>query len=286
MTTKTDTIITRVADFELLESRADGDGLTLEGYAAVFNSPTTIDSWEGKFVESIAPGAFKRTIAARTPVLQFDHGQHPMIGGLPIGVIRSLKEDAHGLHVKARLSDNWLVEPVRDAIRDQAVQGMSFRFVVRDDEWTEDNTRRVIREVELRELGPVVFPAYNETSVGVRSAHPALAELVAMLQASPEVREGLATLLYADRPSNPEEDLETEDPGTSDDHAPDAGDPSEGRADDETNDTADEADVEEVSPVDDLTPTAKETYRLARRERARTLLEDVDARWGRISRES
>ena len=35
----------------------DDDGLTLDGYAAVFNRKTIIDSWEGRFWEQIAPGA-------------------------------------------------------------------------------------------------------------------------------------------------------------------------------------------------------------------------------------
>lgn len=170
--------IRRQFDFTVEESREAGDGLTLEGYAAVFNSPTEINSWEGKFSETIAPGAFKRTISHKTPIMQFDHGAHPMIGGIPIGAIRSLREDDRGLFVRARLSDNWLVQPVRDAIRDGGITGMSFRFTVRDDEWNDDMDVRTIREVELHELGPVVFPAYAATTVGVRSADDPISQLL------------------------------------------------------------------------------------------------------------
>lgn len=153
-------------------ARPSDDGLTLEGYAAVFDEWTTIDSWEGRFEERISPGAFRRTIGQRMPVLQFDHGAHPLIGSIPLGRITSLQEDSRGLKIRARLSDNWLVEPVRDAIRDGAIDGMSFRFRVLDDEWTRTSdgmSRRTIREVELYEVGPVVFPAYEQTTVGVRS---------------------------------------------------------------------------------------------------------------------
>ena len=160
----------RSVDFEL--ERADGgDGLTLEGYAAVFDSPTRIDSWEGQFDEVIQRGAFKKTLRERTPVLQFDHGQHPLIGSIPLGTIQSAREDDAGLYVKARLTDNWLVQPVRDAIRDGAVNGMSFRFSVVKDAWTERGKNvplRTLLEVKAPELGPVVFPAYRDTSVGVR----------------------------------------------------------------------------------------------------------------------
>lgn len=176
-----------------VEFRAEpsSDGLTLEGYAAVFNEWTQIDSYEGTFQERIAPGAFKKTISERMPVLQFDHGTHPLIGSIPLGVITSLREDAHGLKVKARLSDNWLVEPVRDAIRDGAIQGMSFRFRVINDKWTrgKNGPERTINEIALYEAGPVVFPAYEQTSVGVRSR-----EVLTSLS-DPEVRGEIAKLL-------------------------------------------------------------------------------------------
>ncbi|MGA1111074.1 MAG: HK97 family phage prohead protease [Ilumatobacteraceae bacterium] len=176
-----------------VEFRAEpsNDGLTLEGYAAVFNEWTEIDSYEGTFQERIAPGAFKKTISERMPVLQFDHGTHPLIGSIPLGVITNIKEDAHGLRVKARLSDNWLVEPVRDAIRDGSIQGMSFRFRVINEMWArgKNGPERTITEVALYEAGPVVFPAYEQTSVGVRSR-----EILTSLT-DPEVRGEIAKLL-------------------------------------------------------------------------------------------
>lgn len=150
-------------------AEASEDGRVLEGYAAVFNSWTDITDHMGSYRERIAPGAFKRSIGQRQPVLQFDHGTHPLIGSLPLGSITTVREDRKGLFVRARLSDNWLIDPVRDAIRDGAIDGMSFRFRVIDDDWSPDNEERTIREVELLELGPVVFPAYAQTSVAVRS---------------------------------------------------------------------------------------------------------------------
>lgn len=151
-----------------------GDGHTLRGYAAVFDSPTRIDSWEGTFDEVIARGAFKRTLNARTPVLQFDHGMDFRTGSVPIGALDDIHEDDRGLFVKARLHDNQVVEPIRQAIASGAIDGMSFRFRVTDDtlmsakERGEEVPLRTVREVELFELGPVVFPAYDATTVGVR----------------------------------------------------------------------------------------------------------------------
>lgn len=184
----------RSAPFQLLRADGDGedadDGRTLSGYAAVFGEPTEIDSWEGTFIETIRTGAFRKTIRETTPVMQFDHGRHPLIGSIPIGAISDLREDDQGLFVEARITDNWLMQPIRDAIAEQTVNGMSFRFEVVREEWR-DNAGKLVKPEELydllwmpgdrgpltrelielkcRELGPVVFPAYAGTSVSVRA---------------------------------------------------------------------------------------------------------------------
>lgn len=189
--------LTRQVDFQSVN---DGDGLTLEGYAAVFNSPTRIDSWEGRFDEVIAPGAFKRTIGKKGPKgirLQFNHGQDSMFGELPIGAIEELREDARGLYVRARLHDNWFTEPIRDAIASGAVSGMSFRFAVHGEDWDRggDVDLRTIREIELFEAGPVVWPAYPETTVAVRSEeqpNDPVKHLREVLAKHPDVRAQLA----------------------------------------------------------------------------------------------
>lgn len=163
---------TRAFDFEA--SVQGGDGRTLEGYAAVFNSPARIRDLQGDFDETILPGAFKRSIERRTPVLQWDHGKDPRVGTAPIGKIEQLAEDDHGLHVRARLFGHSDIDRVREAIAEGAVSGMSFRFGVPKggDTWsarTGDVDLREISDTDIHELGPVVFPAYDTTSVSVRS---------------------------------------------------------------------------------------------------------------------
>lgn len=179
----------RTVDFRAAEGAPD-DGRTLEGYAAVFDTPTEIDSWEGTFTEVIARGAFKRSINARLPVMQFDHGRDPRTGTVPIASISTLREDIKGLFVSSRLYDNPVVEPIRQAIAGKSITGMSFRFRVVRDTWTDKDgkqvdgqellellwrpgergpLKRTIHELECSELGPVVFPAYEATTVGVRS---------------------------------------------------------------------------------------------------------------------
>lgn len=191
----------REAPFTVRDTSDDGDGLTLDGWGAVFNRETVIDSWEGRFREKIAPGAMKRSFRETPPKIQFDHGRHPTIGSIPIAELRSISEDSDpefapegGAHIVARLFDNWLVAPVRDAIAAGAINGMSFRFSVLQESWAtaggapirdqrtlldelarsadladEELPVRTLRQVKVPEMGPVVWPAYADTSVGVRS---------------------------------------------------------------------------------------------------------------------
>jgi HK97 family phage prohead protease len=170
-------LLTRAVTFST--RAADDDGFTLEGYAAVFDTPTRIDSWEGRFDEQITRGAFAKTLSERTPVVQWDHGHDAATGSVPIAAIEEVREDDHGLFVRARMFDNARVEPIRQAIAGGAIDGMSFRFRVTREEWDEkrdDAPMRTIKELDLFELGPVAFPAYTATSVGVRSLLADLAD--------------------------------------------------------------------------------------------------------------
>ena len=200
----------RQSPFTLVRDDASGepsDGLTLDGYASVFNRVTVIDSWEGRFKEKVAPGSMKKSFRENPPLIQFDHGQHSLIGSIPIAVavagypreeVDPVRAPEGGAHILARVFDNWLMQPVRDAMASTppAIKGMSFRFGVVSEVWhdadgkqirNEDDLRRLLdlswrenlpeeelltrtlRELRVPELGPVVWPAYSDTSVSVRS---------------------------------------------------------------------------------------------------------------------
>jgi HK97 family phage major capsid protein/HK97 family phage prohead protease len=183
--------IQRNVEFRAADT-SDSDGRNLEGYAAVFGADTEINSWEGRFTETIVPGAFRKTLRERKGkiMMQWNHGGDSRVGHTPIGHYTELVEDDHGLKVKGRLFDNDLVEPIRQAIEAGAVTGMSFKFRVLRDDWHDVAGKRVkpddlyqllydagergplrrsIKEIQLFEAGPVSTPAYDQTSVGVRS---------------------------------------------------------------------------------------------------------------------
>lgn len=245
----------RETPFTVVRAVEDGepdDGLTLDGFGAVFDSRTIIDSWEGRFAELFARGSMKRSFRETPPKVQFDHGRHPMIGSIPIAALRSIAEEVDpelapngGAHIVARVFDNWLMAPVRDAIAAEAISGMSMRFSVVREVWTTHDGKqirdeqallallreaiyddvpddelpiRTVKEAKVPEMGPVVWPAYTDTSVSMRSRVIDLARLH-----EPEQRKLLAEAVFIADAASQDDDAQrdtaevVEHPSESDD---------------------------------------------------------------------
>lgn len=147
--------------------RADGSGLAFKGYAAVFNSRSED---LGGFRETLAPGAFKRSIGGshgRAIKAFLNHNQDVVLGNTKKGTLR-LSEDDRGLLAEADLPDNHWGRYAADAMRRGDVDAMSFGFVATRDAWSPDHKTRELIEVRLLEVSPVVWPAYPATSATVR----------------------------------------------------------------------------------------------------------------------
>lgn len=169
----------RAVPFTLNRAQDNNGGLNLYGYAAVFNEVATCSDMWGWIVlgvdeydEQFAPTVFDKSLSEGLPYLMYQHGRHPLFGNLPIGAYSSLTPDSKGLAVDAQLHDNWLVEPVRDAIRSGSVSGMSIMYQPLI--WTREeragmNPLITHTEGKLIEAGPVVMPVYESTEVGVRA---------------------------------------------------------------------------------------------------------------------
>lgn len=156
-----------------VETRADGDKRTLVGYAAIFNSDTTIGDY---FIERIAPTAFDKAIKGDVRAL-IDHDTGRVIGRTKSGTLR-LSTDNHGLRVEIDVPDTADGRDLWTLVERKDISGMSFGFRVTHDEWDEtgDLPQRTIHEVELYEVSAVAFPAYDDTSLGVRSLEAARAQ--------------------------------------------------------------------------------------------------------------
>jgi HK97 family phage major capsid protein/HK97 family phage prohead protease len=172
-----------------MEQRADGkDGMpVMEGHFSMFDNWYQINSaFEGKFLERIAPGSFKKTFnddASRKNAgdkikCLLEHGHDYTVGDKPLGVPRSLSEDGDGARYEVPLLDTSYVRDLVPAL-DAGAYGSSFRFRVLQDEWVEEPERsdsnpdgipeRTIREVRVMEFGPTMFPANTSATAGMRS---------------------------------------------------------------------------------------------------------------------
>lgn len=156
-----------------MEVRAEGDGLTFRGYAAVFD---TLSEDLGGFRERIAPGAFTRAVNAtrngQAEVKMFlNHNQDIALASTKGGTLR-LSEDDRGLVAEATLEDDVFGQYVSKAVRRGSISAMSFGFSVAKggDSWTQDHKERTLHTVRLYEVSPVTgWPAYSATSASVRS---------------------------------------------------------------------------------------------------------------------
>jgi HK97 family phage prohead protease len=170
--------------FQNLEFRAEGNGMTLRGYAAIFNSP----SQPLPFIETIQPGAFRDALKSRNDVkLLWNHDTSIVLGSTRAGTLR-LIEDATGLFVEADLPDTTAGRDAKISIERGDVTGFSFGFRVPagGDEWVSAD-QRILKRVNIHEVSVgVAFPAYlgTEGTATVRSVN----DLEAKIQALAELR--------------------------------------------------------------------------------------------------
>ena len=150
------------------ETREDGENPTIEGYFAVFNSNYEIAPGMS---ESIAPGAFSRTLANDVRAL-INHDTTLVLGRTKANTLE-LREDSHGLWGKITINPNDgdamnLYERVKRGDVDQCSFGFDLKeqdTEIRDDgavHWT-------IRDLDLFEVSCCTFPAYEQTNISARS---------------------------------------------------------------------------------------------------------------------
>jgi len=174
--------------------RSDGDGRTVEAYAAAFNVPAEVRDQDGHYNEIITPGSFDKTINERGMRLTvlYNHGrtlQGTPDGTLsvPIGVpVEVPRADAHGVLTVTRYLNNPLADSILDAIKQRAITGQSFSGRFLQSKRTRESARGGLptihrNEVAWSEYGPTPMPYYMQAHVvGVRSAQSFVADIFAM----------------------------------------------------------------------------------------------------------
>jgi HK97 family phage prohead protease len=153
-----------------VEMRNGGEIAGLRGYAAVFNR-RSVELWG--FYEVIAPGAFTDSLAAGDDVRAlWNHDPNWILARSTNGSLR-LREDANGLLAEIDPLDTPINRGFVAAIARGDVTQMSFAFIATDDRWDLDANEQWVRTIvraKLYDVSPVTYPAYPDTSIGVRSA--------------------------------------------------------------------------------------------------------------------
>lgn len=127
------------------------DGL-FSGYGSVFG---VIDSYD----EVVVAGAFKDSIAHKTPAMLWQHRSAE-----PIGIYTSVREDSVGLHVEGKLATKTARGmEAYELLKMGALNGLSIGFNTRDDSFDAVSGIRTLKTIDLWEISLVTFPA-NEAS--------------------------------------------------------------------------------------------------------------------------
>lgn len=161
---------------ELRVSRAQPEDGTesscpiIEGHAAVFNQWSENLGGIFPFKEKVIPGAFRDSINVDDVRALFNHDPNYVLGRNKAGTLE-LKETQKGLLVRVTPPDTQWARDLTVSIDRGDISQMSFGFLVEDDKWgTEEGMDvRELHKVKLFDVSPVTFPAYPQTSVGVRS---------------------------------------------------------------------------------------------------------------------
>ena len=159
-----------------IETRSDGKP-TAVGYAAVFHDPKDEGSEYklGRNIrERIAATAFNRALnESHDARALFNHDPNHLLGRVGAGTLR-LSVDQRGLKYEIDLPDTQAGRDVAESIKRGDLKGSSFSFSIPPggEEWREgkgEPSVRTIKDVNLFDVGPVTYPAYEATTTGLRN---------------------------------------------------------------------------------------------------------------------
>ena len=150
------------------QTRDDGGNLAIEGYFAVFDSNYEIAPGMS---ESIAPGAFDKTLSGDIRAL-INHDTTLVLGRTKANTLQ-LRTDSHGLwgHIDINPNDSDAMNLYNRVQRGDVDQcSFGFDIISQETDFREDGSIHwTIKEVELYEVSPCTFPAYEETNIAARA---------------------------------------------------------------------------------------------------------------------
>lgn len=156
--------------FYSAEVRASKESRQVDGYAALFNSDSEV--LYGSFIERIAPGAFDEVLKDDAVAL-FNHDPNLVLARN--GKTMVLTQDDKGLRYQFEAPNTTAGNDLIENLRNGNISQSSFGFTVAGEEWTcsEDRSKPSVRTItkikRLYDVSPVTYPAYPDTSVGLRN---------------------------------------------------------------------------------------------------------------------
>ena len=169
-----------------LEKREDTESLPkITGYAAVFNKYSV----DMGFREKIAPGAFRSALKISDARALYNHNPDYVLGRQSAGTL-TLREDDKGLWMEVDPPNTSYARDLVENIRLKNIKEQSFGFTVKSDSWEdiESNTpTRTLLEIgEIFDASVVTYPAYQDTTVALRSLERAKSQKEPAFSAMPE----------------------------------------------------------------------------------------------------
>ena len=147
------------------KTREEGSQKIIEGYFIVFNQPTEL--WRG-FYEEVSPEAIGDLDDVK---VLWNHNQDIVLAWTR-NQTAELKKDGHGVWASVIVNEKDSdAMNAYERINRGDVAGCSFGFeLVREEYTNKDNgeTLATIRELNLFEVSPCVFPAYPQTTISAR----------------------------------------------------------------------------------------------------------------------
>ena len=160
---------------------SDGDDMTLEGYAAVYNSETDL----GHFREVIRPGAFDDVLDNDVRAL-INHDPNLILGRTTNGTLE-LSVDERGLKYRVKLGDQQYAKDFYESVKRGDISQSSFAFTIDKQSWNEERTVRSVDKVrQLLDVSPVTYPAYAAATVQARDQQLELDDAIAEAVAEPD----------------------------------------------------------------------------------------------------
>lgn len=152
------------------EVRTEGDKLTLEGYALKWGVRSNN---LGGFREEVAEGATNKTIKESDIRALFNHDPSLILGRNKAGTL-DVSNDSTGTHyrIQGDMRQSYVKDLAIAMERGDVTQSsFGFRKVGPEgDSWSEDENGmplRTLREIQLFDVSPVTYPAYEDSTSGL-----------------------------------------------------------------------------------------------------------------------